>query len=131
MLLELIDPSPGLLWTVSGWLGLVLTGLVFTLSVRVDARMTQIGHPPQAPLIIRSAQSAVGLAVLLMLATALLSPASFRQLCYGSGVVLMLSAGILALLHSFLVPLQHVFEAEEGPTKDGKEDAGRFSDREA
>lgn len=113
LLVSFLTPSADLLWRsvsafgVAGALGTTWSFVV------LDVRMTRLGHPPQAPLSIRLAQTFSVLATLIMFGNVIGWPWSPQPMAYAVALTLVLGTGLIALLHSFLVPLQIVFGRED------------------
>jgi hypothetical protein len=91
------------LWRVASFGGFVVAAGVVGGQIWVDSRLSRAGHPPQAPVMIRSAQSAGVLSSIALLVNALITAASFL---HAIAVFLLIFSALTALLHSFLVPLQ-------------------------
>lgn len=113
LLASFLSISADLLWRSTSAFG-VAGALATTWSfVVLDVRMTRLGHPPQAPVSIRLAQTFSLLATFTMLGNVIGWPWSPQPLAYAVGLTLILGTGLIALLHSFLVPLQIVFGRED------------------
>lgn len=113
LLAGFLSLSEDLLWRGASLFG-VAGGLSTTWTfVVLDVRMTRLGHPPQAPVSIRMAQTFSVLATLTMLGNVVGWPWSPQPMAYALALTFILATGLLALLHSFLVPLQIVFGRED------------------
>ncbi len=106
LLLSLTSLSPDQIWRVASILGVVGAGLASYLIMVIDAKMTRLGSPPQAPVNFRIAQASTLLATLAFLINAVGWPWQPGALLHAVGSVLILLTGLLALLHAFLMPLQ-------------------------
>ncbi len=106
LLLSLTSLSPDQIWRVASILGVVGAGLASYLTIVIDAKMTRLGSPPQAPVNFRIAQASTILATLAFLINAVGWPWQPGALLHAVGSVLILLTGLLALLHAFLMPLQ-------------------------
>ena len=112
LLLDLSSLSGTVLWRVAGVIGVLpLGGLVYAF-LRVDARMTSLGYPPQALLNLRTAQTMCVVSTLLLLSNATGVPWAAGPLFFGIAVTFILISGLLALIHSFFVPLQASLSGE-------------------
>jgi hypothetical protein len=100
-------------WRSVSGLSLPVAGATAYLQLAFDVRMTRIGHPPQAPMAIRSAQALLHVAVVLMIGNLVGWPWAPGPLAYATASVLILGAGLTALLHSFFVPLQIALGADD------------------
>jgi hypothetical protein len=118
MLLALTALPEELCWRWASGIGLgACLAMIYSL-VLLDLRLTRQGHPPQAPLIIRSAQALLIIANASMLSNLLGWPWAPGPLLYAIALTCVLTAGLSALLHSFLVPLQLVFSGNDDATSD-------------
>jgi hypothetical protein len=106
LLLDLASMSDDQLWRVASLFGVAGAGAVTYSQIVIDTRMTRLGHPPQAPLIVRTAQTLSVLAMSAMFANLIGWPWNPGALPYATAVIFVLIAGLLALLHSFMVPVQ-------------------------
>jgi hypothetical protein len=106
LLLALTPLAAEVLWRVASVAGVVGTSVVSISSIRIDIRLSRQGHPPQAPTSIRLAQLCSILATLTMFANFVGWPWKPGPTGYASGLALILSTGIIALLHTFLMPVQ-------------------------
>ncbi len=106
LLFDLSSMSHEQLWRVTSIFGVAGVGATNYSYFVMDVRLTRLGHPPQAPLIFRTAQILNSVALLAMFINLIGWPWNPDALPYSSGIILMLMAGLLALVHSFLVPVQ-------------------------
>jgi hypothetical protein len=81
--------------------------------IALDRRITRAGHPPQAPLSIRTGQGISILANLVMASNLIGWPWPPGPLAYAIALTCVLTTGLVALLHSFLLPLQIVLSGED------------------
>ena len=127
LVLALTDLTPERLWRVAGTVGLLIAVVATISGFNFDKRLTEIGYLPQAPRILRAAQIATVIPVVVLLSTMIGWPSAPGPFLYAIAPVSLLFAGLLAMLHSFLVPVQMVFTQErpELPEADGIDtDAG-------
>ena len=112
LLLAMTSLLPDQVWRLTSAAGLVCVGLLVYISVSFDRRLTGKGHPPQATMMLRTGQASSGSAALFLVAnlSGLLSPPN--SFLYGVAVVLVLFVGLIAMLHSFLHPLQQFFASK-------------------
>ncbi len=94
------------LWHTASAIGLVVTLTIMISVIAIDRRFSQLGFPPQAVVMIRTAQACCVLAVVAMLSNTLGWPWSPDPFRYGVAITLLMVASLIALLHSFFVPLQ-------------------------
>jgi len=106
LLFDLSSMSHEQLWRVTSIFGVAGVGATNYSYFVMDVRLTRLGHPPQAPLIFRTAQILNSVALLAMFINLIGWPWNPDALPYSSGIILMLMSGLLALVHSFLVPVQ-------------------------
>ena len=112
LLLILAPLSNELLWRSASVFGVLGTGVLVATFVTSDYYMTRLGNPPQALLIIRSAQLASILAIIAMVMNFFGWPWPSGPLLYAMALVLLMITGLMALLHSFYVPFQSALRGE-------------------
>jgi len=100
-------------WRSASGLALPIAGVTAYLQFRFDLRMTRLGSPPQAPLIMRFAQASLCVAIVLLVGNLAGWPWAPQPGAYATAAVLILAAGVAALLHAFVVPLQIALGAED------------------
>lgn len=118
LLLDLSSLSSDQLWRTASVVGAACAGFNAYLNFSFDARLTKIGHLPQAKVILRIAQVSTVLAMLAMISNALGWPSPPGPLLYAVGPVFILITGLLAMLHSFLVPLQMFLDSESSDSNE-------------
>jgi hypothetical protein len=123
LLLALTSLSDAPLWRIASGVGVVLTGAGTYTYISFDLRLKQIGKPPQVITSLRLGQTLNILTVLAMLANLLGLFGPPGPLLYAMALVFLLTAGVNALLASFLLPLRHELEGEDSSTS-GDSDAG-------
>lgn len=106
LLLDLTSLGADAVWRTASIIGALGSGGLAATMFRVNIRMTRLGHPPQSPLNLRASQSLFTLAFLLLVVNSLGWPWRPGPLPYAIAVTFILMSGLLALLHSFFVPLQ-------------------------
>ena len=106
LLFDLSSMSHEQLWRVTSIFGVAGVGVATYSEIVIDIRMTRLGHAPQAPFIIRTAQTLNSVALLAMFTNLIGWPWNSGALPYASGIIFLLITGLLALIHSFLVPVQ-------------------------
>jgi hypothetical protein len=106
LVLDLSSLSSVLLWRVASAVGLIGSGGALYALFTLSARLTAMGHPPPAPWTIQTALILGLLATCSMLSNLVGWPGAPGPLLYGAAVSLILGQGIMALLHSFWVPLE-------------------------
>ena len=82
------------------------------VNVGIDVRMNRMGYPPQAKKLIRTAQGLSIVALLALFSNAIALPASSGPFLYAMATMLLLFVALIAILHSFLVPLEIFFDSE-------------------
>ncbi len=106
LLFALTSLSHEQIWRALSIAGLMGAGLATYVNIVFDVRLVRLGNPPQAPVILRVAQSSSSVAVIAMLINLFGWPWSTGPLLYAAGSLLILIPGLMALLHAFLMPLQ-------------------------
>lgn len=124
LLLALSDLTAENVWRVASTIGLPITTIAAASSFRFDIRLTKIGCPPQAPGILRTAQIAAITPVVVLLLTMIGWPSAPGPFLYAIAPASLLFAGLLAMVHSFLVPMQLVFTQEQPKSEEIDLDAG-------
>ena len=102
----------GEIWLWSSLSGVIVTTLFTALAWRDHFALDARGYPAQSTYFRTIAMFTSHLAVLLMLANLLAWPWSPGPLLYAVGLVLILSSGLLALLHSFRLPIREVLDQQ-------------------
>jgi hypothetical protein len=105
--------SPDTIWRASSAIGVIGVGALVYTMIRFDARLTYLGHPPQAPLNILTAKIASIGATILMILNVIGWPWEPGAFQHAVAVTLTLATGLLALLHTFYVPVQILFNDQE------------------
>lgn len=118
LLLDLASLSDEELWRFASMAGALCAGGLTIAMFRIDAKMTRQGHPPQAAVNLRTAQSLLVLSVLLLIINFIEWPLQSGPLPYAIAVTFMLISGLLALLHSFFVPLQLALSDDDEQDQD-------------
>lgn len=113
LVLDLAPITAEQLWRIAGGFGAAGVGAALVSSTMFDVRLESLGHPPQAPWNIRVAQFLNTIAVVAMFSNLLGWPWSPGALPYATAIFLLLFTGMLALLHSFMVPLQLALRGED------------------
>ena len=108
LVLALTALSSTVLWRLVSVVGLPASGGVLVFFFRVDARMTALGQPSPAPRMLRGAMLMVTAATGAMLLNLVGWPWPPGPFLYAFAVGSLLTAGIVALLHSFWVPVESV-----------------------
>lgn len=108
LVLALTALSPASLWRVASAVGFAGAAAALGLLVRFDIRMTALGQPSPAPWMLRSGMLMVTAATGAMLLNLVGWPWPPGPFLYALAVSLLLTAGIVALLHSFWVPVESV-----------------------
>jgi hypothetical protein len=122
MLFALTSLADERAWRWASAIGCVgCLAMAYSLIV-LDIRMTRQGHPPQAPLSIRIAQGSSILANLSMASNLVGWPWSPGPLLYAIALTCILTTGLVALLHSFLLPLQLALAGEDPGRGDEESD---------
>jgi hypothetical protein len=106
LVLSLGSMTTATLWHTASAIGVVATSATVFSTVTLDRRFSRFGFTPQAIVLIRSAQACCIIALLGMLSNALGWPWSPGLPLYAIAIVLLVVSSLIALLHSFLVPLQ-------------------------
>ncbi len=117
LLLEQTSLSAESGWRFASIIGVLGAGGLLVTMFRVDAKMTAMGYPPQSPLSLRTAQVTSVTASFLLLMNIPGWVWTPGQLPYAVSVTLVLISGLLALLHSFFVPLQVCLAGEDGESE--------------
>ena len=123
LLLAFASLSTDLLWRSASAFGVAGAGATAYSFIALDIRMTRLGHRPQAPLGIRFGQLFSILAILVMLVNLIGWPWPPGPLAYATGLTLILTTGLVALLHSFLLPLRIVLGGGDPEPPDDPPDA--------
>ncbi len=111
LLLALSSLSHDQMWRGASMVGVAFAGLAVYVNVGIDVRMNRMGHPPQAKKLIRTAQGLSIVALLAMFSNAIALPASPDPFLYAMATMLLLFVALIAILHSFLVPLEIFFDS--------------------
>lgn len=117
LMLDLATLSDDTLWRMAGVLAIFCAGIVLHSNISFDRRLARMGHPPQAEPILRAAQASSMLAMLASVSTTIGWPWSPGPLPYAIAPVFILVSGLLAMLHSFLLPLQLAVKQEAPDTQ--------------
>lgn len=120
LLMDLASLSADTLWRAASAIGALSAAVTAYIMIRYDARMTRLGHPPQALISVRTAQTLFVLAVFLFLGNFLEWPWQSGPLPYATAVTFILLSGLLALLHSFFVPVQVALVEIENDSREGR-----------
>lgn len=120
LLLEVASLSADMLWPVASLLGALIVGGPVYAMFRMDSKMTQLGFSPQATLNRRTAQLSFVVAFLLLLINFIEWPWHSGPLSYAIAVTFILTSGLLALLHSFFVPLQQVLAGSDDESQEDR-----------
>jgi hypothetical protein len=113
LLFDLGSMSQEQLWRVTSIFGVAGTSAAAYSTVVIDIQLTRRGHPPQAPWNIRFAQLSTVIAVFAMLINLIGWPWNPQAFPYATAIILVLITGLLALLHSFLMPVQAALRSED------------------
>ena len=113
LLFDLSSMSHEQLWRVTSIFGVAGVGAANYSHFVMDVRLTRLGHPPQAPWNIRFAQLSTVIAVFAMLINLIGWPWNPQAFPYATAIILVLITGLLALLHSFLMPVQAALRGED------------------
>jgi hypothetical protein len=109
LLLTQSSLSPEMLWRTSSAIGVIGAGALLYTVMEIDRRLTALGYPPQAPLNIFLAKFTVMIAILAMLLNFIGWPWKPDLFLHALAVTLTLVSGLLALHHTFVVPIQRIF----------------------
>jgi hypothetical protein len=102
------------IWRASSAIGVIsVSALVYTM-IRFDRQLIYLGYPQQAPLNILTAKIASIGAIVLMILNVIGWPWEPGAFQHATAVTLTLATGLLALLHTFYVPVQILFNDKEG-----------------
>ena len=104
--LSLTTLAADTLWTTASAMAFVAIAASTISTFYLDNRLRISGFPAQARISIRSAQTCTVIAILAMLLNALGWPRPAGPSLYALGVILVIVSALIALLHSFLLPLQ-------------------------
>ena len=118
LLLDLTNLSVDQLWRGASVAGFSLSAFTVYVIGAIDFRMTRMGHPPQARIIFRIAQVLTGIATLAVFSNSAGWLTVPGPQLYALATVLILFTGLLAMLHSFLVPLQMFFDSKSSETNE-------------
>ena len=113
LLLTLSVLSLDMVWRTSSAIGMVGVSALIYLVFRFDKRLTELGFPPQAPLNILVAKLTSIIAIVIMLMNAIGWPWSPGAFQHAVAVTLTLITGLLALHHTFYVPVQLVLSGQD------------------
>ena len=113
LLLMLTPLSGESLWRIASAFGVAGTAAANWWHIAFDIQLTRLGSSPQATKNLRLSQLINALAVLAMLANLLGLPWSPAPHLYAAAVTLLLTAGLIALVQSFLLPLQLVLSGKD------------------
>jgi hypothetical protein len=122
LLLALTPLDAEALWRVASLVGVVASSTASASLIRLDIRMSRQGHPPQLLWSIRLAQSLsiiATLTIFLNLVGWLWTPGAIG---YAAGLALILSTGIIALLHTFMIPVQEALRKTDKESPDAPKD---------
>jgi hypothetical protein len=111
LLLALAALSHEQIWLGASIAAVACTGVPFYLNLSFDFRMARMGHPSQAIVFLRTAQSLSALAVFLLLLNVFGWPLPPGPFLYGAASVCVFMVGFMAMLHSFYLPIQLFFRA--------------------
>ena len=112
LLLVLASLPPDVMWRGASTVGAIGAGALVGATIVFDNRMTHIGQLPQARLNLRTAQLSSILATLAMLINVIGWPWRPGPFLYATATTFVLTTGLLALLHSFYVPLKSALYGE-------------------
>lgn len=112
LLLALTFSSDELLWRYASIFGVVGASMSVYSSIVIDIRMTRSGHPPQTMKSVRTAQLMSIMSAIVMLANFAGWPWQSGPFLYAVALVLILTSGLIALLHSFLLPVALALEGD-------------------
>ncbi len=105
--------SEAVLWRRASALGVAgASGVLYTV-IRFDIRLSRLGHPPQAPLNLRTGQLLSVISILAMFGNLIGWPWPPGPLLYAVGLVFILIGGLNALLLSFFMPVEAVLRGED------------------
>ena len=113
LLLGLAAQSQDQIWQGASVAGVACAGILVFATASIDIRMTQRGHPPQSVIFFRMAQGLGILALILLALNVFGWLLTTGPLLYGMALVLVLTGGLVAILHSFLLPIQLFFHSPE------------------
>jgi hypothetical protein len=113
LLLALSSLSPDLIWRTASAIGAICVGALVYMVFIFDGRLTAIGYPPQAPLNIFVAKLCSIIAIVAMLLNAIGWPWQPGAFQHGIAVTLTLLSGLLALLHTFYVPVKRLLAGKD------------------
>ena len=94
LLLALTDLSTERLWRVASAIGLLMAAIPTFSGFSFDNRLTKLGYPPQALLILRTAQIAAVIPVVVLLSNMIGWPAAPGPFLYAIAPVSLLFAGV-------------------------------------
>lgn len=100
--------SDDAIWQLVSVVGVIAASAQTFSFVRSDIRLHRLGIPPQAPVFVRTAQAMSALALLLMLSNAVSWPTARGPFVYALGLLFVLMPGLIALIHSFRIPVHLV-----------------------
>lgn len=112
LLLSLTSLPDELLWRYASSIGLIGASASTYSFILFDIRMTRAGYPPQATLSIRTAQLLSITSIIVMLANLIGWPWQAGPFLYAVALTIILITGLIALLHSFILPVMESFEDE-------------------
>ena len=112
LLLALTFSSDELLWRYASIFGVVGASMSVYSSIAIDIRMTRAGHPPQTIMSVRTAQLMSIVSTIVMFANFAGWPWQSGPFLYAVALVLILTSGLIALLHSFILPVALALEGD-------------------
>ncbi|MFV1988298.1 MAG: hypothetical protein ACC682_13535 [Gemmatimonadota bacterium] len=105
LILDMLALSSVALWRMASAAGFLGCGGALLLVQRLSVRFNALGYPPQAPWMLRSAYLMGTAATLAMLVNLAGWPWPPGPVLYAIAVSLILTEGLVALLHSFWIPV--------------------------
>ena len=108
LLLDLLDLPEPVVWRAASVAAALIIGVTHGHTVWTSHSLTKLGHPPQAPWLLRAGLSLGALAVATTVCNAVGWPQAPGPFPYGLAVTLSLTGAVLGLLLSFLIPLQEL-----------------------
>jgi DMSO reductase anchor subunit len=106
------------LTTFYGVWTLIITLAALSTNVHFDKGLSRIGYPPQSIVFLRTAQTASVTSVIVLLLTIAGWPSEPGPFLYAISPIAVLISGLLAMLHSFLFPMQMVLVSKPTGTPD-------------
>ena len=105
LIVNLLEISEAVLWSISSALAGLCTALIFTVTVRMSGRLTTSGFPPQGGRSLALAFLLIVISTTLFASNIFYWPDVIRRFIYALGVLLLMIVPVSAMATSFVISL--------------------------